>query len=207
MVGAAFAIAGPASAGRSPQKSSHAKVSAPASMRGPLSTQGYCNFTSDTVNDSLSSQNFEATFDAFDDMGAADCKIGKVAKTIHKINALGVYYNGYGPAVSENVITWFNAGGLPGTVKNSQTVTGTDIGGSFNMDVVDFKVKKVVWFTVQVNMDFYSGGQWGWSASTLAHGKFADQWQNPGGGFGICPTWCPVGTLDGTSVSFLYSIS
>jgi hypothetical protein len=196
-----------AGASSAPKGASHVKATVPSSLRGPLSTNGYCNYTSDAVNDSLSSQNFEASFDAYDDMGAADCKIGRRAKTIHQIVAPGVYYNGYGPARDENVITWLNAGGLPGAVKNSQTVAGTDSAGSFTIPVVPFKVKGKVWFTVQVNMDFYSGGQWGWDASTVAHGKFGDQWQNPGGGFGICPTWCPISTLDGTSISFLYAIS
>jgi len=192
---------------RAPQASIRGHITVPHQLRGPLSTQGYCNYTSDAVNDSLSSQNFEATFDAYDDMGAADCKIGRRRKTIHQIIAPGVYYNGSGPAVSENVITWANASGLPGAVVNSQTVTGADAAGSFTIPLVPFKVKGVKWFTVQANMDFGVGGQWGWDASTTAHGKYKDQWQNPGGGFSICPTWCDLATLDGSSVSFLYAIS
>jgi len=202
MVGTAFAIAGPASAGRSPQASSKTSHAAPASIN-----KGYCNFTSDAVSDSLSSQNFEASFDAFDDMGAADCNIGRRAKTIHQIYAPGVYYNGYGPAVSENVIAWTNAAGLPGSVKNSQTVAGTDNAGSFTIPLTPYKVKGKVWFTVQANMDFYSGGQWGWDASSTPHAKYADQWENPGGGFGLGSSWVTLATLDGVSVSFLYQIS
>jgi hypothetical protein len=206
MVGAAFAIAGPASAGRSPQASSH-KVTRPAGIHGPNVVNGYCKYVTNTVSDSLSSQNFEASFDAFDDWGAADCKVGKRKKVIHKLAALGVYYNGYGPAVSENVVTWGNSGGLPGTSVNSQTLTCTDVSGSFSCDVVDFSLKGKKWFTVQANMDFSAGGQWGWSATADNLGPFADQWINPGGGFGLGTSYVPLTTLDGISNSFLYQIS
>jgi hypothetical protein len=202
LIGTAVAMAGPASAGRTPQASSKSSHAAPASIN-----KGYCNYTSDAVNDSLSSQNFEASFDAFDDMGAADCKIGRRKKVIHQEFFPGVYYNGYGPAASVNLIAWSNAAGLPGSVFNSQTVVCADAAGSFTCDNADFSAKGTKWFTAQANMDFYAGGQWGWDTSTVAHGPNGDQWQNPGGGFGICPTWCPVGTLDGSSVSFLYAIS
>jgi hypothetical protein len=202
----ALMMAPSASASRAPQASAH--VSKPAHVAAPGSvTKGYCNYTSDAVSDSLSSQNFEASFDAYDDMGAADCKIGRKKKTIHQIVAPGVYYNGSGPAVSENVIAWKNAGGIPGAVINSQTVTGADAAGSFTIPLAPYTVKGKVWFTVQVNMDFAAGGQWGWDASSVAHGKFGDQWINPGGGFGLGTAWQPITNLDGISVSFLYAIS
>jgi hypothetical protein len=204
---AAFMMSPSAGASSAPKGASHAKTTVPSSVKGPLSTNGYCNYTSDAVNDSLSSQNFETTFDAYDDMGAADCKIGRRKKTVHQIVAPGVYYNGYGPARDENVITWLNAAGIPGAIKNSQTVVCADAAGSFTCTLTPFGVKGKKWFTVQANMDFGAGGQWGWDASTVARGPYADQWQNPGGGFGICPTWCVLSTLDGTSVSFLYAIS
>jgi hypothetical protein len=205
LLGGAALMAPAASASRSPQAAVHAAKPFHVAVPGSI-TKGYCNYTADAVNDSLSSQNFEASFDAYDDMGAADCKIGRHAKLVHQIVAPGVYYNGYGPAVSENVITWANAAGLPGAVKNSQTVAGADNAGSFTIALTPFKVKGTVWFTVQANMDFSAGGQWGWDASTVAHVN-ADQWENPGGGFGLGSGWNPLSVLDGTSVSFLYAIS
>ncbi len=169
--------------------------------------KGYCNYTSDTVIGAISSQDFGSGFEQYSDMGAADCKIGRRAVTIHQIIAPGVYFNGSGPAQSENVITYRNAGGLPGAVKNSQTVKGVDSGGSFTIPLTPFKVKGTVWFTVQVRMDFASGGEWGWDVSAVAHGKYGDVWQDPGGGFGNCQTWCPIGTVYSGAVSFLYAIS
>ena len=42
--------------------------------------------------------------------------------------------------------------------------------------------------TVEANMNFTSQGEWGWTDRTVQSGDPA-AWQNPGGGFGICPTW------------------
>jgi hypothetical protein len=204
---AAFMMSSSAGASSAPKGASHVKTTVPSSLRGPLNTSGYCNYTSDAVNDSLSSQNFEATFDAYDDMGAADCKIGKRKKTIHQIVAPGVYYNGYGPAVSENVTAYANAAGLPGAVKNAQTVAGADSAGTFTIPLTPYNVKGKVWFSVQVNMDFSAGGQWGWDATSSAEQKYPDQWINPGGGFGLGTNWQPLTNLDGVSNSFLYAIS
>jgi hypothetical protein len=50
-------------------------------------------------------------------------------------------------------------------------------------------------------MDFETRGQWGWYTTNAAHG-LADQWQNPGGGFGYCPSWCALDTIVPDSVSF-----
>ena len=50
-------------------------------------------------------------------------------------------------------------------------------------------------------MEFGTNGQWGWWASGVAHG-LADQWENPGGGFGFCPSWCPLGAVDVHAESF-----
>ena len=44
------------------------------------------------------------------------------------------------------------------------------------------------WVSVVANLDFLAGGEWGWENRTTTNGGAA-QWQNPGGGFGVCPTW------------------
>ena len=41
---------------------------------------------------------------------------------------------------------------------------------------------------MQCRMDFSLGGQWGWTDRTVQSNSCA-AWQNPGGGFGVCPTW------------------
>src|SRR5207244_1514945 len=44
------------------------------------------------------------------------------------------------------------------------------------------------WVTVQANQNFTPAGQWGWTDRTVQSNQGA-AWQNPGGGFGICPSW------------------
>jgi hypothetical protein len=83
LLGGAALMAPAASASRSPQAAVHAAKPFHVAVPGSI-TKGYCNYTADAVNDSLSSQNFEASFDAYDDMGAADCKIGRHAKLVHR---------------------------------------------------------------------------------------------------------------------------
>ena len=44
------------------------------------------------------------------------------------------------------------------------------------------------WVSVQTRMDLTVGGQWGWTDRTVQSNNPA-AWQNPGGGFGVCPSW------------------
>ena len=44
------------------------------------------------------------------------------------------------------------------------------------------------WIEIQANMDFATQGEWGWTDRTVQANSPA-AWQNPGGGFGVCPTW------------------
>ena len=46
------------------------------------------------------------------------------------------------------------------------------------------------WIEIQANMDFATQGEWGWTDRTVQSNSPA-AWQNPGGGFGVCPTWAP----------------
>src|SRR6266487_2271470 len=44
------------------------------------------------------------------------------------------------------------------------------------------------WVEIQANMTFNPNGEWGWTDRTVQSNNPA-AWQNPGGGFGMCPTW------------------
>jgi hypothetical protein len=140
----------------------------------------------------ISSQNFETSFDVYDDQGADSFKVpaGQTWK-IKEVDVTGVYFNGDGPAVSENVTFYKNSGGLPGAVIKSVTLAGTDSGtGSFAITGIT-GVKLTggkYWVSVQVNMDFDAGGQWGWDTRTVQSG-FAAAWQNPADGLA---TGCTV---------------
>ncbi len=202
LAGAAVAAAGPASAGRAPQRIFH--VTGPV-QHPNLGRATLCDNTSDTMDDAVSSQNFDKKWNAYDSFGATDCKLA-AKSTVHKVVVPGTYFNGSGPAKSEKVITYKDAAGLPGATVNKQTVVGTDDAGTFTIAITPLTLAKgTYWFTVQANMPF-SKGQWGWDATATPTGK-TDQWENPGNGFATCKTWCNVGTLDGTSTDLLIAIS
>jgi hypothetical protein len=142
------------------------------------------------------SQNFETDLDAFDDQGADDFKV-KLGVTwkVKEVDVTGDYFNGAGPAVSENVTFYKDAGGLPGVVKKAYTgLVGTDNGtGSFAivLPTVTKLLSGKYWVSVQVNMDFGvgGGGEWAWETRTLQR-KNPAAWQNPGDGFETgCTTW------------------
>lgn len=142
----------------------------------------------------ITSQNFEASFDIYDAMGADDFEVPAGFKwIIGEVDVTGVYYNGFGPAASEHVTFFKNKGGLPGkVVADFPAIVGTDNGtGSFKITLpekVKLKAGKY-WVGVQANMDFGVGGQWGFETRTVQNGKPA-AFQNPGDGFATgCTTW------------------
>jgi hypothetical protein len=111
---------------------------------------------------------------------------------IQSIDADGAYFNGAGPANSWNVYVYANAGGVPGAVLFSAlnqpvTVSGT----TYTVNVTFCPIPAgTYWVEVQANMTFSPFGEWGWTDRTVQNGAPA-QWQDPGGGFGVCPTWMP----------------
>ncbi len=170
--------------------------------------------TSGSGTNSLASQNFETANDPFD-CQAADDFVVPAGETwnIESVDAPGAYYNGTGPAVDFNVFFYSDAGGLPGTeVASVLNASYTDPGGLGSVNIT-FPSAVVLtegtyWVSVQCNMDFGVGGQWGW----LEHNPVGSEsaWQNPGGGFGTtCTTWgyrvtnCAVGTAPFVDLAFV----
>jgi hypothetical protein len=142
----------------------------------------------------VTSQNFEASFDAYDNSGADDFKVptGYIWK-VGEVDVAGVYYNGSGPAASVHVAFYKSKGGLPyKLVADFPAEAYTDSGfGSFNVKLSSkAKLKAGKYFVaVQANMDFGVGGQWGWETRSVQSNDGA-AWQNPGDGFGTgCTTW------------------
>jgi len=64
------------------------------------------------------------------------------------------------------------------------------------------------WVSVVANMDFSTGGEWGWNSRTATSNNPA-VWQNPGGGFGMCESWTPNATCIGNpgDSDLLFSLS
>ena len=173
------------------------------------------NLYNQNNNDSgigIVSQDFEATFDAYDSQGADNFKL-KAKSAVKEVVVTGVYFNGSGPANAVNVYFYKDNGGLPGA--QSASFIGlpyTDLSGfgSFDVKVPSLTLKKGnYWVSVQARMDFGVGGEWGWEGNLVAHGAGA-AWQNPGDGFSTgCTTYAnEVGCLGnlGQGPDFMFQI-
>jgi hypothetical protein len=167
----------------------------------------FTNMNNDNGN-GVNSQNFESSFDAYDDQGAADFKAKRCK--IKTVQVAGVYFNGSGPARDENVFIYKGGKSHPGKlVKEFDGLKGTDSAGSFTITLPKtVKAKKgTYWVSVQANLDFSAGGEWGWELSSDQPGK-PDVWQNPGGGFGVCPTWDTVAVcIAGATGDYMVALS
>jgi hypothetical protein len=113
---------------------------------------------------------------------------------IKEVDVTGVYFNGSGPANSENVFFYKDKGGLPGAlVAECDNQNGTGNGtGSFAIVLskackAKLKGGKTYWVSVQANIDFLNAGEWGWALSLDTNGNPA-VWHDPGSD--NCQTWC-----------------
>jgi hypothetical protein len=207
VVGTFFAVAGTAGASRAPQFT-HKGTAAAKPMHVD---KAFCSQLDNDNGVGIVSQNFETTFDAYDSYGADDCKT-KRKKTIHTVTAIGVYFNGSGPASSETVTVYNNAAGLPGSTLATQTQVGADAGGTFTITLspgITMKRGKH-WISVVANMNFSSGGEWGWNTNNTQKG-YPSAWENPGGGFSStgCTSWKATTTCipAGEGPDFAYALS
>lgn len=143
---------------------------------------------------SFTSQNFEAGYETYDNMGADDFVVPAGAIwTITAIDVPGVFYNGTGPMNSVNVWFYRDNAGLPGTqVYEALEVVPVDPANgtvSVTLTTPAQLGPGTYWLSVQSNTDFGVGGQWGWTGRTVQSNSGA-VWQNPGDGFGSgCTTW------------------
>ena len=209
VLGAAGLMAPAAGASRSPQVTHKGTAKAAPHAPGVV----LYNQNDNNAGIGIVSQNFEATFDIYDSQGADDFTTTGNGWKIKNVTVTGVYFNGYGPAVSETVYVYKDSGGLPGALSKSKTKVGADSGGSFSIGLGKKGIKLPVaghfWVSVQANLDFGVGGEWGWETRTVQHGAAA-AWQNPGNGFSTgCTTWGVLTTCipAGEGPDFMFALS
>jgi hypothetical protein len=109
---------------------------------------------------------------------------------VQSIDADGLYL-GPGPANSFNVFFYADNGGLPGTqVYSAMNQSFSVAGSTFTVTLPSVAVltEGTYWVEIQANMTFLPNGAWLWRDRTVQSNQGA-AWQNPGGGFGVCPTW------------------
>jgi hypothetical protein len=193
-----------------PSAATHGKVVAP-----PQSTfKPACGtgFGTDSGT-GIASESFAASngFDNYDSYGAADFVV-KGFCLVHDVHVLGQYFNGSGPASSVDVVFYKNSHGHPGkVVKAYMGLPYTDSTGfgSFNVNLPSRLglVRGRYWISVSAEIDFFTGGQWGWELQNEAAGGTDGQWEEAGG-FGTgCTTWTDVNSCVGFGNDFMFELS
>jgi hypothetical protein len=101
---------------------------------------------------------------------------------IKEVDVTGVYFDGSGPADSENVSFYKDRHGQPGDlVVNCADQNGTGDGlGSFSIvlsKACNAKLKggRTYWVSVTANMDF-GNGEWGWELTSDTHATRSALW-------------------------------
>jgi hypothetical protein len=148
----------------------------------------------DTGTDSgtgVLSQNFEASFSAYDAAAADDFTVPAGATwAIREVDVTGLYYNGTGPADSESVTIYkATAQGKVGKVVASYPEQhGSDNDGAFRISIPSTRLGPGTYYvSVVINMSFTVGGEWHWENMLEVHG-YPPEWENPDGS-GPCRTW------------------
>ena len=144
-----------------------------------------------------STQNFEAAYDAYDAEGADDFVVTWAdGWNIEQVGVGAGYWNGAGPASGLNVVIYDDGTNMPGSaVCTYMNNPFTDDGaGNFLADFTAtpcYLPTGTYWVSVQGNMDFAVGGQYGWATQSVMTGA-EGVWRNPGDGFGNgCTSWTP----------------
>jgi hypothetical protein len=154
---------------------------------------------------STNSQNFETANDPFDNT-AADDFVVPAGQTwnVSQVRAPGVYFNGTGPAASFNVTVYPDASGFPGAspacTRSAAAYTNASGVFSITMSPACALPAGTYWVSIQANMDFPVGGQWGWTDRTIQSNSAA-AWRNPGGGFAVPNCTANWGRRGGTTAS------
>ena len=164
----------------------------------------YSNMGSDTFN-AILSQNFEATFAAYSSQAADDFVLTSTCRA-KSVDIVGQYFNGSGPADSVDLTVYKNQDNKPGKVLKTFHSRSYTNGASFHLKVAGTLKSGHYWLSPVANMAFGAGGEWGWEVQTEINGLEA-MWQNPGGGFGICPTWATITNCIGVTGDFMFSIN
>jgi hypothetical protein len=111
------------------------------------------------------------------------------AWTIRGVDVTGMYYNGSGPASSENVTIYADSRGKPGkSVWSRSNLNCADTSGSFSCglgkngpNLAGGRNGRRYWVSVVANCSFTGGcGEWGWTENTVVQGKGA-VWEQDGG--------------------------
>ena len=142
----------------------------------------------------LSQHFLDLGFSVYDSQGADDFVLPTGKHKITEVMANGLYYQGSGPAASFNVFLYKGDSRSTCCVKVIQACPNqsyTDVSGTGFVDIrlsgctgsryAKLKGGKRYFISVQANMNFESGGEWGWNTNSAVSGR-PSFWQNPENG-------------------------
>jgi hypothetical protein len=178
--------------------------------------------------DDLSSQNFEAVYDAYDSFGGDDVVIpANTQWTIQGVGVTGTYGNCLPGCAADSFTVTFHAdnGGVPKDppvlIRPNQTYTVDPAGSTclfperclFKIPITPQVVVPAApvarhgWLSVQANMDFGTDGQFFWTDRAVQSNSAA-AWKNPSDGFLTgCVNWSPMtGCLGVVAPDFTFAI-
>ncbi len=181
------------------------KSSVPAARIEPPKKSVLYNGTKDNSDIGIVSQVFESEYSQYDSQAASEFVVPSgTTWTITGVEVIGQYFNGSGPATSENVFFYSVKKGLPKkTMGEFDNVKGKDKAGTFTITLPKGGMvlpSGTYMMSVSANLAFSAGGEWGWDATTSTKPVFKDPaaWENPAGGFGI---GCTKYTVETTCIS------
>jgi hypothetical protein len=165
----------------------------PPHVKHPLGSTVLYDQTNLTSSSGIVSQNFSSANAIFDATAADDFVVTDASGwTVSEVDVNAVYFNGSGPADSFDVTFYNDAAGSPGSVACAAPAsTFSQSGSGFTIPLSSScnLASGTYWVGVVANMNFSTGGEFGWIYYTGAPGGVS-QWENPGGGFGTpCTTW------------------
>ena len=153
------------------------------------------------------SQNFESSFDAYDNASADDFVVTDAAGW--DVSAFNLQITIGDPSTATyDVNVYPDAGGLPGATATctysalAGTVDGSNTSLSVALSSPCHLNQGTYWVSVIANLDFGVGGQMFWSDDDPGNAAFNSPavFQNPGDGFGTgCTSWAPLASCGGSS--------
>jgi hypothetical protein len=180
----AVALAPAAMAGAAPLAAGH--VDSATGGSGHPGSRTTCYAQADNDNGiGVISQNFQKAFDAYDSRGADDFTLTGNCQ-VNEVDVMGSYISGSGPVRSANVTVYRDFRGLPGGVSTNQEQLPVTDDGSGNLQIplrtAVGLVAGTYFLSVQVNLSFKGGAEWGWNTNNTQRGVPA-VWRNKNNGF------------------------
>jgi len=169
----------------------------PANLRAPAVPPNVLYDQNSNYGTAIISQNFSGTFSTYNSAAADDFVVPAGRKwKVTEVDVTGAYADGTGPASSEVVTFYTDRKGYPDKAKATFTLNCTDNAGSFACKIPAKGQAlsggtrgKRYWLSVVANMDFISGGIWGWVQNTKIR-HYEGVWENPENGDGTgCTMW------------------